>query len=132
MTQPDPKQPDPYATESFTGDPYAQNPYPASQPQYGGGYAQPQQFTPAPPSANGGWAVAAIVFFWPLAFVAVSRAFSVYPLWAQGRYAEAEAASATVKRLGVISLIIIAALIVLYIVVVIIAVAVGVSSDSSV
>ena len=131
MTQSDPKQPDPYATESFTGDPYAQSPYPASQPQYGGAYAQPQQFTPAPPSANGGWAVAAIIFFWPLAFVAVSRAFSVYPLWAQGRYAEAEAASASVKRLGVISLVIVAALVALYILAIVIIVIAGVSSSST-
>src|SRR5699024_6431174 len=71
---------------------------------------------PAPPgpASTVGWAVAAIVCFWPLAFVAMTRAIDVYPLWAAGRHAEAEAASATAKKLGVISLVIAAVVIVLY------------------
>ena len=63
-----------------------------------------------------GWAVASILFFWPLSFIAMTRALEVYPLWAAGRYAEAEAASATAKRLGMISLAIVAVLIILYLI----------------
>lgn len=70
---------------------------------------------PGPPS-NIGWAVASILFFWPLSFVAMTRAMDVYPLWAAGRHAEAEAASASAKKLGLISLAIVAVLCVLYIV----------------
>ncbi|WP_010540871.1 CD225/dispanin family protein [Dietzia alimentaria] len=82
---------------------------------------------PGPPS-NVGWAVASIVFFWPLAFVAMTRALEVYPLWAAGRHAEAEAASATAKKLGMISLAVIAAFFVLYVVFII--VMVGLASYS--
>lgn len=66
------------------------------------------------PPSNIGWGVASILFFWPLAFVAMTRSLQVYPLWAAGRHAEAEAASATAKKLGVISLAVFAVLIVLY------------------
>lgn len=68
---------------------------------------------PGPPS-NVGWAVASIIFFWPLSFVAMTRAVDVYPLWAAGHHAEAEAASATAKKLGIISLAILAVLFILY------------------
>lgn len=68
------------------------------------------------PPSNVGWAVASILFFWPLSFVAMTRAMQVYPLWAAGRHAEAEAASATAKKLGMISLALVALLIVLYLV----------------
>lgn len=86
---------------------------------YGQGYGQPvpQAYgtgQSCPPS-NVGWAVAAIICFWPLSFVAMTRALDVYPLWAQGRHAEAQAASATAKKLGQISLWIVLGLIVLYI-----------------
>lgn len=66
------------------------------------------------PPSNIGWAVASILFFWPLSFVAMTRATQVYPLWAAGRYAEAEAASATAKKMGLVSLAILALLVVLY------------------
>ncbi len=36
------------------------------------------------PAANAGWAVASLLFFWPLAFSAFTHAFNVYPLWASG------------------------------------------------
>ncbi|MBT0567415.1 CD225/dispanin family protein [Williamsia sp. CHRR-6] len=72
------------------------------------------------PKTNGGWAAATLIFFWPLAFMAFSRALSVPMLWSQGRYAEAEAASHSVARLGKIALtlwiILVAAFIVLYVV----------------
>ena len=70
-------------------------------PQYGAPAPLPQ---PQPPKSNVGWAVAAVVFFWPLAFAAFSHATSVYPLWAAGDHAGAERASERAKRFGVISL----------------------------
>lgn len=59
----------------------------------------------AAPTANGAWAVAALIFFWPLAFVAFSRSLSVPMLLAQGRVAEAHAASNSVARLGKIAVV---------------------------
>lgn len=86
----------------------SQSMYPAQGGQYGGGSARP-----GPPS-NVGWAVASILFFWPLSFIAMTRALDVYPLWASGRHAEAEAASASAKKLGMISIAILAVLVILY------------------
>lgn len=90
----------------------AQSMFPAQGGQYGGqhGGGSPR---PGPPS-NVGWAVASILFFWPLSFVAMTRALDVYPLWAAGHQAEAEAASASAKKLGMISIAVLAVLAVLY------------------
>lgn len=94
---------------------YGQGGYGAQTPSYSGmGSMATGSPGGNPPPSNVGWAVAAIVFFWPLAFVAMTRALDVYPLWAAGRHAEAEAASATAKKFGTISLIVFVALIVLY------------------
>jgi Interferon-induced transmembrane protein len=57
-----------------------------------------------PPPHNVGWAVAAVLFFWPLAFSAFNHALNVYPLWAAGNYAGAQYASDRVRRLGQLSL----------------------------
>ncbi|MCT2274657.1 CD225/dispanin family protein [Dietzia cinnamea] len=96
---------------------FGQGGYGAQTPAYAGstGYGDVQAGRPGPPS-NVGWAVASILFFWPLSFIAMTRALEVYPLWAAGRHAEAEAASATAKRLGMISLAIVAVLIILYLI----------------
>lgn len=101
-----------YGQDAYAPGSYAQGSY--GQGSYGQG-SYGKSAAPSPPS-NVGWAVAAIIFFWPLAFVGMTRALEVYPLWAAGRYSEAEAASATAKRMGVISLVIWAVLIALYIV----------------
>ena len=69
---------------------------------------------PAPPSANAGWAVAALMFFWPLAFSAFTHAFNVYPLWAAGNVAGAHYASDRVRRLGQLSLWIFGGLLLLF------------------
>ena len=69
---------------------------------------------PAPPSANAGWAVAALMFFWPLAFSAFTHAFNVYPLWASGNVAGAHYASDRVRRLGQLSLWIFGGLLLLF------------------
>jgi hypothetical protein len=57
-----------------------------------------------PPPVHAGWAVAALLFFWPLSFSAFTHAFNVYPLWAGGDTAGAQAASDRVRRLGQLSL----------------------------
>ena len=138
----------PYGSAASEGATYGQQNY--GQPTYGqAGYGQPtygqagygqagfsaQSSSPTmtndarlgPPS-NIGWAVASILFFWPLSFVAMTRAMQVYPLWQAGRQSEAEAASATAKKLGVISLVVFAALIVLYFVFIFFMVAVAASA----
>ena len=57
-----------------------------------------------PPPSNAGWAVAAILFFWPLAFSAFNHLHNIYPRWAMGDVAGAEEASDRVKSLGKIAL----------------------------
>lgn len=108
----------PYGQGSYEQTDYsAQTPtgYGAQTPSFGGagGYGTTSAIRPGPPS-NVGWAVASILFFWPLSFVAMTRAADVYPLWAAGHHAEAEAASASAKKLGLISLAIFGGLVVLY------------------
>jgi Interferon-induced transmembrane protein len=66
--------------------------------------APPAPTAPVPPPHNVGWAVAAVLFFWPLSFSAFSHAFNVFPLWASGNYAGAQYASDRVRRLGQLSL----------------------------
>lgn len=56
------------------------------------------------PKSNVGWAVAAVVFFWPLAFSAFTHSSNVYPLWATGDITGAQHASARARKLGLISL----------------------------
>jgi hypothetical protein len=66
----------------------------------------PTQTAPVagPPPHNVGWAVAAVLFFWPLSFSAFSHSLNVFPLWAAGNYAGAQYASDRARRLGQLSL----------------------------
>ena len=74
-------------------------------PRYSSGPPYAAVPTPvAPPPANAGWAVAALLFFWPLAFAAFNHAFNVYPLWAAGDHQGAHHASGRAKHLGKIAL----------------------------
>lgn len=75
--------------------PPAGNPYPA--------YSEPAA-PAAPPPSHAGWAVAALLFFWPLAFSAFTHLHNIYPRWAMGDHAGAQEASDRVKSLGKISL----------------------------
>ncbi|KAA0021412.1 CD225/dispanin family protein [Antrihabitans cavernicola] len=85
-------------------------------PQYPAGqYSQQQFLPPPPPKSNAGWAVASVVFFWPLAFSAFTHALNVYPRWAQGDFAGAQYASDRTKKLGQISLAIFAAAMILFV-----------------
>ena len=81
--------------------------------QYGAPTPLPQSQAP---KSNVGWAVASVVFFWPLAFSAFNHATSVYPLWASGDHAGAQHAAERAKRLGVISLAVWAVLCVLVVI----------------
>jgi hypothetical protein len=68
------------------------------------------------PAANAGWAVASVLFFWPLAFSAFTHAFNVYPLWASGDVDGAQDASDRVRRLGQLSLWIFGGLLLLFVI----------------
>ena len=83
----------PWPTQPHSQEPYPQQPYP-QQPGAG----------PGPPPSNVGWAVASVLFFWPLAFSAFTHAMNVVPLWLSGNYQGAVAASERAKTLGKISL----------------------------
>jgi len=74
------------------------------------------QVPPGPPPHNVGWAVAAVLFFWPLSFSAFNHAFNVYPLWVAGNFAGAQYASDRVRRLGQLSLWIAGGLLLLFVV----------------
>ncbi|MFE3289303.1 CD225/dispanin family protein [Rhodococcus sp. NPDC059234] len=71
----------------------------------------------ARPPSNAGWAVASLLFFWPLAFAAFTHAFNVYPLWADGDVEGATDASDRVRRLGQISLWLFGGLLLLFVLV---------------
>lgn len=72
-------------------------------------------YNSAPPKSNIGWAVAAIVFFWPVAFSAFTHSSNVYRLWSMGDMAGAQYASERAKRLGQISILVFVVLSVLYV-----------------
>lgn len=127
---------------------YQQQPY-QGLPQYPGAAAQqyptassapetPAASAPAPfggqpalPPSNAGWAVATIIFFWPLAFSAFNHAFSIFPKWSSGDYHGAQYASDRVKTLGKIALGIFVGLVVLYVVFLIIVVATAANEVST-
>jgi len=80
----------------------------APAPQYGAPtqlLQSQQQAQAQPPKSNIGWAVAALIFFWPLAFSAFTHATNVYPLWAAGDHTGAQHAAERAKKLGMVSLI---------------------------
>ncbi len=87
--------------------------------------APPAEANPARPPSNAGWAVASLLFFWPLAFASFTHAFEVYPRWASGDPAGAREASDQARRLGQISLWLFGALLLTFVVVCTIATAVA-------
>ena len=114
-------------------------PYGQQTPQYG--YAStatasvPVSSTGVPlPPRNAGWAAAALIFFWPVAFAAFNHLHDIYPKWAMGDYQGAQYASDRVKTLGKIALwifVIGMALFILLYVFVIIAMVASVGSSSN-
>ena len=122
----------PGPSEQYGSPAYPQQPYP-SAPQYPSAPA-PGQYggQPQPPASNAGWAVATIIFFWPLAFAAFNHLHSIFPKWSMGDYQGAQYASERVKTLGKISLGIFVGLVVLYILfIIILVVATANSVDTS-
>ena len=102
---------------------YPQQGHPAQgHPGYGppAGYGQPPGYGPPPgygyptpagppqdkPSANWGWAIAALILFWPLAIPSFIFASRVDTAWNTGRAAEAFDASRQAKRYGLIGVVI--------------------------
>ncbi|MVU81252.1 CD225/dispanin family protein [Nocardia sp. ET3-3] len=70
--------------------------------------------TPVRPANNIGWAVASLLFFWPLSFSAFTHALNVFPLWSEGDADGARYASRRARYLGILSLWIGGALFVLF------------------
>ncbi|MBM4597276.1 hypothetical protein GS440_02655 [Rhodococcus hoagii] len=56
------------------------------------------------PPAHVGWAVVALLFFWPLSFAAFTHAFEVHSRWSDGDRDGARHASNRARRLGQVSL----------------------------
>ncbi|MBY4129285.1 CD225/dispanin family protein [Rhodococcus fascians] len=82
-----------------------QQPYPAVQP-----------FAPVLPASNAGWAVVAVIFFWPLAIPAFNHALKVFPLWSMGDVQGAQYSSQRAAFFGKLALIIFGAFMALYLV----------------
>ena len=83
------------------------------------------------PSSNMGWAAAALIFFWPLAFAAFGHAGRVSTLWISGDRVGAQHASDQAKKLGKHALIMFAVGFVLTIVLYVVVIASAVSSMSA-
>ncbi|MGW4482022.1 CD225/dispanin family protein [Rhodococcus triatomae] len=85
---------------------------------------------PPLPATNAGWAAAALIFFWPLAFAAFNHSSRVYPLWATGDYAGAQHASDRAKSLGKWSLLLWVVFLALVVVFYVVVIAFAISSAS--
>ncbi|MCF3940674.1 CD225/dispanin family protein [Gordonia tangerina] len=83
------------------------------------------------PATNVGWAVAAVIFFWPLAFAAFTHSSNVIRLWLSGDHIAAEDASRRAKTLGKVALAIWAVLTVAVIVFYAVMISTALSSASS-
>lgn len=111
-------QPPPYASQPYGSPPYGSQPY-GYQPYGYQPYGTPQaQYGPPgqPPPGHLGWAITAIIFFWPLAIAAFINYARVESRWYRGDAYGAEQASQAVKRYGVIALCVGLAIMVLYII----------------
>jgi hypothetical protein len=77
-------------------------------PTYGRTHAaSPRPFAVGPmPPTNTGWAVVALLFFWPLAFSAFSHSSKVTALWMSGDATGAQYSSDQVKKMGKIALLV--------------------------
>jgi hypothetical protein len=70
-------------------------------------YPQPQyQYYPPqgmPPPSNLGWAIAAILLFWPVGIAAIVKSTQVDRYWMTGQFAMAEQSSKAAKTLGIVA-----------------------------
>jgi hypothetical protein len=102
---------------------------PYGYPGYGApGYGPPGYGPPGygpsgygPPPGHLGWAITALVFFWPLAIAAFINYARVDRDYYRGDLAGAQRASGMVRKLGIIALVLGPCLVILYITVVLIA-----------
>jgi Interferon-induced transmembrane protein len=94
---------------------YGQGGYPG-YPQQPYGYAQPGYGATGQPPGHLGWAIAAVLFFWPLAIPAFINYGRVESSWYRGDQAGAQRASDNVKKYGVIALVVGILIVVLWIV----------------
>jgi hypothetical protein len=113
-------EPPPYASQPYGSQPYGAPPYgtPPGYPPYGAPYPPyASQYGPPgqPPPGHLGWAVTAVIFFWPLAIAAFINYGRVESRWYRGDVVGAQQASEAVKRYGIIALCVGLAIIVLYI-----------------
>jgi Interferon-induced transmembrane protein len=76
----------------------------------------PVPSAPVRPPSNVGWAVAALLAFWPLSFSAFTHALNVFPLWSEGNAEAARYASERARRLGILAMCIAGGLLLLFIV----------------
>jgi len=74
-----------------------------SAPPYPGGPQAPQG---PPPTNNLVWAILTLICCWPFAIPAIVKAAKVNGLWAQGQFAEAQAAAQAAKKWAIIAAII--------------------------
>ncbi|GAA3706325.1 CD225/dispanin family protein [Gordonia hankookensis] len=86
--------------------------------------------TPPVPPTNAGWVVAAVIFFWPVAFAAANHSSRVFSLWSTGDYVAAQHASERAKALGKIALVVWAVLLVVMVVFYGAAIAMAISASS--
>ncbi len=121
-TPPDQPPPDPsspgYLTKGGEAPPQQGHPQPGYPPYGYQGYGQAGS---EPPPGHLGWAITALVLFWPLAIAAFINYARVERDFYRGDIAGAQRASRQVRKLGIIALILAPCLLILYVAVVLIA-----------
>ncbi|OZE29091.1 hypothetical protein CH278_19705 [Rhodococcus sp. 05-2254-5] len=98
-------------TSFIRGEHHMSGPYEQTHQQ---NFPAAQPFAPVLPASNAGWAVVAVIFFWPLAIPAFNHALKVHPLWSMGDVQGAQYSSQRAAFFGKLSLIIFGVFIVLY------------------
>jgi hypothetical protein len=117
-TPPDQPPPDPSSPRYWTKGGEA----PPQQPGYPPyGYQGYGQAGSEPPPGHLGWAITALVLFWPLAIAAFINYARVERDFYRGDIAGAQRASRQVRKLGIVALILAPCLLILYVAVVLIA-----------
>jgi hypothetical protein len=109
--QPQWQQPPGYPPPAYPPQGYGQG-YPGYGPPPG--YGSPPGY--GPPPGHVGWAVVALLFFWPLAIPAFISYSKIDSTFYRGDVAGAQRASQDVKRYGVIALVVGIAFVVVFIV----------------
>jgi hypothetical protein len=85
--------------------------YPLPPPEY-----RPVLTAEGPITSQTGWAITAIVLFWPLGIAAYLASIKVVPALMMGDYASAERESLRVKRFGIWAIVVVAAFVALWVI----------------